>query len=108
MGLTGHPFRQQPPTDSADPPFLFLKGALSRFFQVQQKPRGAGAGVLLAVDLPLKLPAINPDLVEVMIDGGVPQHFPDGCMSGGGLRHQRCKKKRANNCIFHWRIIASN
>jgi hypothetical protein len=47
----------------------------------------AGAKAILGVDPPLKLQEINSDLVEVMIDGGVLQHFPNGCMSSGGLRN---------------------
>jgi hypothetical protein len=66
----------------------------------------AGAKAILGVDSPLNLQKINSDLVEVMIEGGVPQHFRR--IGDGGLRHERGEKKHANNCIFHSRIVASN
>jgi hypothetical protein len=78
------------------------------FLSVVRDILPAGAKAILGVDPLLNLQEINSDLVEVMIDGGVPQHFRNGCMSGGGLRNQRCEKKRANDCIFHSRIMASN
>jgi hypothetical protein len=68
----------------------------------------AGAKTILRVDPPLNLQEINLDPVEVMIDGGVPQHLPNGRMRGGGLRHQRWEKKQAKCCIFHSGIVASD
>jgi hypothetical protein len=65
----------------------------------------AGAKAILGVDPSLNFQEINSDLVEVMIDGGVPQHFRTG---GGRLGHERRENKPANDCVFHSRRMASN
>jgi hypothetical protein len=61
----------------------------------------ANASAVLGVDAPLDLQKINPHLLEIVIDGCVLQHGPNGGMSGRWGCDEHDEKKRANDWMFH-------